>query len=72
MKAIRIHEYGDAGTLRLEKVPPLSISEDQMPVRVQCQMAFAGSKDTGVDVTVRRLCDPAGDCLTSSGTFAVS
>jgi NADPH:quinone reductase-like Zn-dependent oxidoreductase len=34
MKAIRIHEYGDAGTLRLEEVPRLSISDDQVLVRV--------------------------------------
>ncbi len=35
MKAIRIHEYGDAGTLRLEEVPNLSISDDQILVRVR-------------------------------------
>jgi NADPH:quinone reductase-like Zn-dependent oxidoreductase len=35
MKAIRIHEYGDASTLRLEEVPRLSISEDQILVRVR-------------------------------------
>lgn len=34
MKAIRIHEYGDAGTLRLEEVESPSISDDQMLVRV--------------------------------------
>jgi len=34
MKAIRIHEYGDAGILRLEEVPRLSISDDQILVRV--------------------------------------
>lgn len=34
MKAIRIHEYGDAGTLRLEEVQNPSISEDQILVRV--------------------------------------
>ena len=34
MKAIRIHEYGDAGTLKLEDIPPLSISDDQILVRV--------------------------------------
>ncbi len=34
MKARRIHEYGDAGTLRLEEVPRLSISADQILVRV--------------------------------------
>ncbi len=35
MKAIRIHQYGDASTLKLEEVPPLSISEDQILVRVR-------------------------------------
>lgn len=35
MKAIRIHEYGDVGTLRLEEVPRLSISDDQVLVRVR-------------------------------------
>ncbi len=35
MKAIRIHEYGDAGTLKLEEVPNLSISDDQILVRVR-------------------------------------
>jgi len=34
MKAIRIHEYGDGNTLRLEEVPRLSITDDQMLVRV--------------------------------------
>jgi len=34
MKAIRIPEYGDAGTLKLEEVPNLSISDDQILVRV--------------------------------------
>jgi NADPH:quinone reductase-like Zn-dependent oxidoreductase len=34
MKAIRIHEYGNAGTLRLEDAPPISISDDQILVRV--------------------------------------
>jgi NADPH:quinone reductase-like Zn-dependent oxidoreductase len=34
MKAIRIHEYGDAGTLRLEDAPGLSILDDQILVRV--------------------------------------
>src|SRR3954463_12176263 len=34
MKAIRIHEYGDAGTLKLEEVPRLSIADDQILVRV--------------------------------------
>src|SRR6185369_6128604 len=35
MKAIRIHEYGDADTLRLEEIPRLSIEDDQILVRVQ-------------------------------------
>ena len=34
MKAIRIHEYGDSGSLRLEEIPRLSISDDQILVRV--------------------------------------
>jgi NADPH:quinone reductase-like Zn-dependent oxidoreductase len=34
MKAIRIHEYGDAGTLKLEEVPRVSISDGQILVRV--------------------------------------
>lgn len=34
MKAIRIHEYGDANTLKLEEVPRLSIADDQVLVRV--------------------------------------
>ena len=34
MKAIRIHEYGDAGTLKLEEIPRLSIADDQVLVRV--------------------------------------
>ncbi len=34
MKAIRIHQYGDAETLRLEEVPPLSISDVQILVRI--------------------------------------
>lgn len=34
MKAIRIHEYGDAGTLRLEEVPRLSPGNDQLLVHV--------------------------------------
>ena len=32
MKAIRIHEYGNAGTLRLEEIPRLSISDEQILV----------------------------------------
>jgi len=35
MKAIRIHEYGDASTLRLEEVPPLSPGNDQLLVHVR-------------------------------------
>lgn len=35
MKAIRIHQYGDAGTLKLEEIPDLSIAEDQILVRVR-------------------------------------
>jgi len=35
MKAIRIHEYGNAGTLRIEEIPPLSIADDQVLVRVR-------------------------------------
>src|SRR5262249_36460798 len=34
MKAIRIHEYGDAGTLKLEEVPRISISSDQILVQI--------------------------------------
>jgi len=34
MKAIRIHEYGKADNLKLEEVPPLSISEDQILVKI--------------------------------------
>jgi len=34
MKAIRIHEYGDAGTLKLEELPRLSIKDDQTLVRI--------------------------------------
>ncbi|MGE5112012.1 MAG: NADP-dependent oxidoreductase [Acidobacteriaceae bacterium] len=35
MKAIRIHEYGDAGTLQLEDIPRLSIADDQILVRIR-------------------------------------
>ena len=35
MKAIRIHEYGDAGTLKLEEIPHLSIADDQILVRIR-------------------------------------
>jgi len=34
MKAVRIHEYGDAGTLKLEDIPRLTIADDQILVRV--------------------------------------
>jgi NADPH:quinone reductase-like Zn-dependent oxidoreductase len=34
MKAIRIHEYGDASTLKLEDTPHLSTANDQILVRV--------------------------------------
>jgi len=34
VKAIRIYQYGNAGNLRLEDVPPLSISDYQILVRV--------------------------------------
>jgi NADPH:quinone reductase-like Zn-dependent oxidoreductase len=34
MKAIRIHDYGHADSLKLEEVPRLSISEDQILVRI--------------------------------------
>jgi hypothetical protein len=30
MKAIRIHQYSDAGTLKLEEIPRLSIADDQI------------------------------------------
>jgi NADPH:quinone reductase-like Zn-dependent oxidoreductase len=35
MKAIRIHQYGDASTLTLEEVPRLSITDDQLLVRIR-------------------------------------
>jgi len=35
MKAIRIHEYGDASTLKLEDVPRLSTADDQVLIRVR-------------------------------------
>lgn len=35
MKAIRIHEYGDAGTLKLEEIPRLTITDDQILVRIR-------------------------------------
>lgn len=34
MKAIRIHEYGSANTLSLEDIPRLSITDDQILVRI--------------------------------------
>jgi NADPH:quinone reductase-like Zn-dependent oxidoreductase len=34
MKAIRIHEYGDVGKLKLEEFPRLSITDDQILVRI--------------------------------------
>jgi NADPH:quinone reductase-like Zn-dependent oxidoreductase len=35
MKAIRIHQYGDASRLKLEEVPGLSIADDQILVRIR-------------------------------------
>ena len=35
MKAIRIHEYGDANRLKLEETPRLAIRDDQILVRVR-------------------------------------
>ena len=35
MKAIRIHQYGDASTLKLEETPRLSITDDQLLVRIR-------------------------------------
>jgi NADPH:quinone reductase-like Zn-dependent oxidoreductase len=35
MKAIRIHQFGDANTLKLEEVPNISIADDQLLVRVR-------------------------------------
>ena len=35
MKAIRIHQYGDASTLKLEEIPRLSIADDQVLVRIR-------------------------------------
>jgi NADPH:quinone reductase-like Zn-dependent oxidoreductase len=34
MKAIRIHQYGDANTLKLEEIPSLSIADDQVLIRI--------------------------------------
>jgi NADPH:quinone reductase-like Zn-dependent oxidoreductase len=35
MKAIRIHQYGDASTLKLEEIPRLSIADDQILIRIR-------------------------------------
>lgn len=35
MKTIRIHHYGDAGTLKLEEIPRISVRDDQILVRVR-------------------------------------
>jgi NADPH:quinone reductase-like Zn-dependent oxidoreductase len=35
MKAIRIHQYGDASRLKLEEIPGLSIADDQILVRIR-------------------------------------
>ena len=35
MKAIRIYEYGNADTLKLDEAPQLSIGDDQILVRVR-------------------------------------
>src|ERR1700756_5773833 len=35
MKAIRIHQFGDANTLKLEDAPNISIVDDQLLVRVR-------------------------------------
>lgn len=35
VKAIRIHQYGDATTLKLEEIPRLSITDDQLLVRIR-------------------------------------
>ena len=34
MQAIRIHEHGGVGTLKLEEVPRISITDDQVLVRI--------------------------------------
>jgi len=34
MKAIRIHQYGDASTLKLEEIPRLLIADDQILIRI--------------------------------------
>jgi NADPH:quinone reductase-like Zn-dependent oxidoreductase len=35
MKAVRIHQYGGADTLKLEEIPRLSIADDQVLVRIR-------------------------------------
>jgi NADPH:quinone reductase-like Zn-dependent oxidoreductase len=35
MKAIRIHQYGDASALKLEEIPRLSIADDQILIRIR-------------------------------------
>jgi NADPH:quinone reductase-like Zn-dependent oxidoreductase len=35
MKAIRIHQFGDANTLKLEDVPNINVGDDQLLVRVR-------------------------------------
>jgi hypothetical protein len=35
MKAIRIHQYGDGSTLKLEEIPRLPITDDQLLVRIR-------------------------------------
>ena len=35
MKAIRIHQFGDASTLKLEEIPRLSIADDQILIRIR-------------------------------------
>ncbi len=35
MKAIRIHQYGDAGTLKLEELPRVAVGDDQILVRIR-------------------------------------
>src|ERR1051325_3292133 len=34
MKAIRIHQYGDASMLQLEEIPRLSVPDDQILIRI--------------------------------------
>jgi len=35
MRAIRIHQYGDASTLKLEEIPRLRIADDQILIRIR-------------------------------------